>query len=73
MLKVVKFLAKKKLGFRAMLDVIPLDASLVKGSHGRDNVSKGEQPIFASKSKLGLQGITTAEEVAERIMCAVRG
>jgi predicted AlkP superfamily pyrophosphatase or phosphodiesterase len=28
-------LAQRKLGLRALLDVIPLDASLVKGSHGR--------------------------------------
>ena len=28
-------LAKKTLGFRYLMDVIPLDASLVKGSHGR--------------------------------------
>jgi len=28
-------LAKKKLGFRTLMDMIPLDASLVKGSHGR--------------------------------------
>ena len=28
-------LAKRKLGFRTLLDVIPLDATLVKGSHGR--------------------------------------
>jgi predicted AlkP superfamily pyrophosphatase or phosphodiesterase len=28
-------LAKRKIGLRALLDVIPLDASLVKGSHGR--------------------------------------
>ena len=34
-LKFAEFLLKKKLGFRALLDVIPLDASLVKGSHGR--------------------------------------
>src|SRR5690606_27003303 len=26
---------KKKLGFRYLMDVIPLDATLVKGSHGR--------------------------------------
>ena len=26
---------RKKLGFRTLMDVIPLDASLVKGSHGR--------------------------------------
>jgi hypothetical protein len=28
-------LARRKLGFRTLLDVIPLDAALVKGSHGR--------------------------------------
>jgi predicted AlkP superfamily pyrophosphatase or phosphodiesterase len=28
-------LAKKTLGFRALMDVIPLDATLVRGSHGR--------------------------------------
>ena len=28
-------LAQKKLGFRYLMDVIPLDATLVKGSHGR--------------------------------------
>jgi predicted AlkP superfamily pyrophosphatase or phosphodiesterase len=33
--KVAKKLAQKALGFRMLLDVIPLDASLVKGSHGR--------------------------------------
>jgi hypothetical protein len=36
-------LVRKKLGFRTLMDVIPLDASLVKGSHGRipDDPSKG--------------------------------
>lgn len=43
--RVAKFLLKKKLGFRALLDVIPLDASLVKGSHGRDDVPESEQPL----------------------------
>ncbi|MCA1962565.1 MAG: alkaline phosphatase family protein [Prosthecobacter sp.] len=28
-------LAQKKLGFRYLMDVVPLDASLVRGSHGR--------------------------------------
>ena len=28
-------LARRKLGFRTLLDVTPLDAALVKGSHGR--------------------------------------
>jgi predicted AlkP superfamily pyrophosphatase or phosphodiesterase len=40
-LRVAAFLLKKKLGIRGLLNVIPLDASLVKGSHGRlpDNVA----------------------------------
>ena len=33
-LKIAARLLKKKLGFRMLMDVIPLDASLVKGSHG---------------------------------------
>ena len=32
--KIALTLLKKKLGFRYLMDVIPLDASLVKGSHG---------------------------------------
>jgi predicted AlkP superfamily pyrophosphatase or phosphodiesterase len=35
LLKVGLTVAKKKAGFRYLMDVIPLDASLVKGSHGR--------------------------------------
>ncbi len=34
-LRVARFLLQKKLGLRALLDVIPLDATLVRGSHGR--------------------------------------
>jgi predicted AlkP superfamily pyrophosphatase or phosphodiesterase len=36
-------LVRKKLGFRTLMDVIPLDATLVKGSHGRipDDPAKG--------------------------------
>lgn len=33
--KIAWRLLQKKLGFRMLMDVIPLDASLVKGSHGR--------------------------------------
>jgi hypothetical protein len=36
----------RKLGFRALLDVIPLDASLVRGSHGRVDVPRGFDPIL---------------------------
>lgn len=39
-------LLKRKLGFRALLDVIPLDATLVKGSHGRPPSSREKGPVF---------------------------
>ncbi|WP_246230252.1 hypothetical protein [Mucilaginibacter humi] len=31
-------LARKLAGFRYVMDVIPLDATLIKGSHGRTNI-----------------------------------
>ena len=34
-LKIAATLLRKKLGFRTLMNVIPLDATLVKGSHGR--------------------------------------
>ena len=37
-LKVVFKLLLKKLGFRVLFNVIPLDATLIQGSHGRTNV-----------------------------------
>ena len=40
---------KKKLGFRMLMDVIPLDATLVKGSHGRINIPDDDKPVFISQ------------------------
>jgi predicted AlkP superfamily pyrophosphatase or phosphodiesterase len=49
-------LARKLTGFRYLMDVIPLDATLVKGSHGSPNCAKEFYPVFisnkASKSEL---------------------
>lgn len=39
-------LLRKKLGFRALMDVIPLDASLVRGSHGTCPTSSDEWPVL---------------------------
>jgi predicted AlkP superfamily pyrophosphatase or phosphodiesterase len=46
--KILWRLLQKQLGFRMLLDVIPLEAGLVKGSHGRRTVPAGEQPLFLS-------------------------
>jgi predicted AlkP superfamily pyrophosphatase or phosphodiesterase len=39
-------LLKKKLGFRMLMDVIPLDANLVKGSHGCRPASQDDWPVI---------------------------
>jgi predicted AlkP superfamily pyrophosphatase or phosphodiesterase len=41
-------LAKKALGFRMLMDVIPLDATLVKGSHGRLTERPEQGPVCIS-------------------------
>lgn len=42
-------LIKKKLGLRTLMDVIPLDASLVRGSHGRVDA----RPVMISERAVG--------------------
>jgi hypothetical protein len=38
----------RKLGFRALMDVIPLDAALVGGSHGRITDDANDGPLIIS-------------------------
>ena len=43
-------LAQRKLGFRALLDVIPLDTKLVKGSHGRLPDDPADGPLVMTSA-----------------------
>jgi predicted AlkP superfamily pyrophosphatase or phosphodiesterase len=68
-LAIGKFLLKKKLGFRAMMEVIPLDANLIKGSHGRDMIPADEHPVI-----LGAEiPVEKAEDIFRAITSAVEG
>ncbi|TGK52454.1 alkaline phosphatase family protein [Leptospira bouyouniensis] len=51
-LKVLWTVLKKKLGFRYLMDVIPLDAGIVKGSHGGLPVNSDFYPIFSAEVPL---------------------
>ena len=51
-------LAKRKLGFRGLLDVIPLDATLVKGSHGLPAASADVGPLVMTDTPALLKGGT---------------
>ena len=48
-LKIASKLLQKKLGFRYLLDVIPLDATLVKGSHGHLTQTAEDCPVFITR------------------------
>ena len=61
-------LLKKKLGFRTVLDIIPLDASLVKGSHGHIPQDKNEWPLLLTKYKTELPAEIQATEVFDLIL-----
>jgi predicted AlkP superfamily pyrophosphatase or phosphodiesterase len=41
-------LLRRKLGFRTLLDVVPLDPTLVKGSHGRVSPDAEQGPVLIS-------------------------
>jgi predicted AlkP superfamily pyrophosphatase or phosphodiesterase len=51
-------LMRKKAGFRYVMDVIPLDATLIKGSHGRVNVATEYCPVLITDKQLGKERIT---------------
>jgi predicted AlkP superfamily pyrophosphatase or phosphodiesterase len=65
-------LLKKKAGFRYVMDVIPLDASLIKGSHGRTGALPEYQPVLISDYKHTVDSIP-ATKVYDVIMSALRG
>jgi predicted AlkP superfamily pyrophosphatase or phosphodiesterase len=48
-LKIAWRLLQKKLGFRMLLDVVPLDGTLVKGSHGRRPDDKKDWPVIITE------------------------
>ncbi len=47
-LRMARRLAQKKLGFRYRMDVVPLDATLVRGSHGLAPADPSQGPVFLS-------------------------
>jgi predicted AlkP superfamily pyrophosphatase or phosphodiesterase len=73
-LRVAQRLLQKKLGMRYLMDVIPLDAKLVRGSHGRlpDDVDDG--PVFLCSRPFGAcgpdpkQGIVAMTSVKDRVL-----
>jgi hypothetical protein len=62
----------RKLGQRSLLDVIPLDTRLVRGSHGRVGQLPERGPLFASSApELRPEGQVVATQVKELMLAHV--
>jgi len=66
-------LLQKKLGFRMLMDVIPLDASLVKGSHGVRPTSRANWPILIRPGGGAADSVLDSTGVCEVLRSCVEG
>ncbi|MBF2064894.1 MAG: alkaline phosphatase family protein [Calothrix sp. C42_A2020_038] len=67
-LKIGLKLLQKKLGFRYLMDVIPLDATLIKGSHGSIDVLSEDKPLFITQLTHLTENTIAATEVYDLIL-----
>ncbi len=73
-LRIATRLARKLLGMRYLMDVIALDATLVKGSHGRPTDLAADGPLFiTSAPELLGDGAVAATEVKGLLLAHVFG
>ncbi len=67
-------LLRKKLGFRMTMNVIPLDATLINGSHGRLTEQRAQRPLLISgQAALPEKETIAATEVFGIIQDCLRG
>jgi len=73
-LRVGRRLVQKALGFRYLMDVVPLDAGLVRGTHGRLPDDEREGPVFMSNDpELVPENAVHATDVKGLILAHVFG
>ena len=67
-LRVARKLLARKLGFRNLLDVTPLDALLVKGSHGVPSATRAGRPVFIGDASIVARDEYDATDVHDLIL-----
>ncbi len=74
MAKVGWTLFLRKLGFRVLMDLTPLDPTLVKGSHGRVDIDEAYYPVFITRQPLRQEEeVISATDVFGLIMKHLKG
>jgi predicted AlkP superfamily pyrophosphatase or phosphodiesterase len=69
-LKVAWKLLQKKLGFRMTMDVVPLDASLVKGCHGLPSADPDDGPLIVADGETP-KGALPMTAIRDRVLDAL--
>lgn len=64
-------LLQKKLGFRTLFDVVPLDASLVKGSHGLSVENPENKPVFIGHGEAPEEPVVPMTAVRDYLLRAL--
>ena len=59
--KIVGKLLKKKMGFRYLMDVIPLDATLIRGSHGALPADSAYHPVLITPQALNKEQLVATD------------
>jgi predicted AlkP superfamily pyrophosphatase or phosphodiesterase len=72
-LKIAAKLLKKKLGFRMLMDVIPLDPTLVRGSHGARPTDPKDHPVLIAHGPAATTGTIEGTDIYHAIKRNVRG
>jgi predicted AlkP superfamily pyrophosphatase or phosphodiesterase len=67
-LQVAATLARKAMGFRYLMNVIPLDATLIRGSHGRIPRDLRQGPVLISSEKRAVEGPLEATGVRDVLL-----
>jgi len=63
-LRVARRLLAKKLGRRYLMDVVPLDTSLVKGSHGVPPADPQDGPVVLAGEAAAIEGVRSLADLA---------
>ncbi len=66
-------LLRKRLGFRTLMDVVPLDTSLVRGSHGRVESAQTRRPVMIAPRELELPETISCTGVRDVILSLLFG
>lgn len=69
--RAIRRLIQKKLGFRTLFDVVPLDTSLVKGSHGLPVSNDEDRPVMIGDGPVPGDGSIEMTQVRDLVLKAL--